>query len=90
MKLEFDVSIRSKYWNLNIWARKPEVDYDACPYREYLTEDQYVRLLRWGQKTFHKGKNRIRRMSYADFWFKNKKDLDWFILCWSGVDSDLI
>ena len=92
MKLEFDVGVRSNYWNVNIWARKTGWQYESYPYREYLTEEQYVRLLQWCHKTFHTSKDRyrIRRMSYADFWFKHKKDLDWFILCWSGVDSDLI
>jgi hypothetical protein len=28
-------------------------------------------------------------MGYNDFWFQSKKDADWFVLYWSGVDIDM-
>jgi len=39
-------------------------------------------------KTWLKPK-RARRMGYNDFWFQSKKDADWFVLYWSGVDIDM-
>lgn len=92
MQLEFDIGRRSKYWTVNVWTTNNLWDDPEFRYREYLEEDQYDRLAQWCYKTFHKDDDhyRVRRMSYADFWFKSKRDLDWFIFCWSGVDKDSV
>ena len=65
---------------------------DALYSREYLEEEQYARMADWCSKTFNTAefKLRARRMSYADFWFSSKRDLDWFILYWSSVDSEAV
>jgi hypothetical protein len=88
MQLSFEITKRKKYWCVNVSVRYP-----ANPYRrEYLEEHQYENIYHWCRTTFDKNIDvyRVRRMSYADFWFKNKKDLDWFLLKWSGVDISSI
>jgi hypothetical protein len=88
MQLSFEISKRKKYWCVNIWVR-----YDSNPYqREYLEEHQYEKINQWCKTTFpqNNNKNRVKRMSYADFWFLDKKDLDWFLVRWTGVDIDNI
>ena len=91
MKLEFDFYKRGKYYGVNIWVRTIQLDlfdkdYDS---REYLEEYQYNSIYIWCAKTFNSENQpyRVRRMAFADFWFASQRDLDWFILNWSGVDS---
>ena len=97
MKLCFDLYQRGKYLGVNVWYPTAQQDlFDGTEYmpksREYLSEAQYESMAKWCQKTFNTKvyPNRARRMAYADFWFKSQRDLDWFILHWSSVDSKSI
>jgi hypothetical protein len=88
MELFFEISKRKRFWCVNVWVRIISNPYQRC----YLEERQYNVIDQWCKTTFSNTdtKNRVRRMSYADFWFLNKKDLDWFLMRWSGVDIDSI
>ncbi len=95
MKLCFDIYNRGKYVGVNVWYLSKQQDLfsdwddNFTPAREYLDEVQYVRMASWCQLTFNTKVHtrRARRMAFADFWFTSKRDLDWFILHWSSVDS---
>ena len=97
MKLSFDLYKRGKYFGVNIWYQSKQQDLfddsETLPSgREYLTETQYSKIANWCVSTFNTKvyPMRARRMAYADFWFTSKRDLDWFILNWSSVDSDAV
>jgi hypothetical protein len=61
---------------------------DWAGFEEPFNEETYQKMSTWCYNTFktYIWPKRARRMSYTQFWFKNKRDLDWFILYWSGVD----
>lgn len=96
MKLCFEIYKKGKFAGVNIYLRAPQIDLfdDGNDFyaREYLEEAQYARIAEWCSKTFSNKKNklRVRRMAFADFWFQSKTDLDWFLLHWSGVDSESV
>lgn len=97
MKLQFDLYQKGKYIGVNIYCTSPGVelfdDWDNSLHsREYLEEAQYDRIANWCIQTFNTKvyPMRVRRMAYADFWFSSNRDLDWFILQWSGVDSESV
>lgn len=93
MNLCFDFYRKGKYYGVNIWLESSQSDlFDQAYSREYLEESQYDRVAKWCSKTFNTEvyPNRVRRMAYADFWFSSQRDLDWFLLNWSGVDSTQI
>lgn len=90
MKLQFDTYEKNRYYCVNVWYASPEnFPYDLAS-REYLNEDQYQKITDWCKQTFDalSQPHRVRRMSYADFWFSSKRDLDWFILYWSGINGE--
>lgn len=91
MKLEFDIYKRNRYTGVNIWYRTADEYYEESG-REYLTEIQYSKINQWCSQVFNteKYRLRVRRMAYADFWFASSRDADWFILYWSGIDSENI
>jgi hypothetical protein len=84
MLLRFEIEKHKRIWRVNIWVSSDNQS------RDYLEEIQYEKISQWCKATFCSKfqSDRVRRMSYADFWFKNKKDLDWFLLKWAGVDSN--
>jgi hypothetical protein len=88
MNLCFEISQRQKYWCVNIYTLSKQ-DQNQ---RSYLEECQYQKIQDWCYLTFSRSNtnHRVRRMSYADFWFLNKTDLDWFLLRWTEVDSNSI
>ena len=95
MKLNFDTYKKGKFFGVNIWVRSKQSslfdDWGDEPIaRDYLEESQYNQIAKWCAQTFNTKENpkRARRMAFADFWFASQRDLDWFILHWSGVDSD--
>lgn len=94
MKLYFDTYLKGRYIGVNVWIQSEHSDIidNIIEYtnREYLEESQYDQIAKWCAKTFNTDEQRlrVRRMSYADFWFSSQRDLDWFILYWSGVDSN--
>ena len=91
MKLQFDTYKKNHYFGINVWYRTDE-GFSQENGREYLTEEQYSTIAKWCETTFNtqEYKLRARRMSYADFWFTSKRDVDWFLLHWSGIDSENI
>lgn len=96
MKLRFETYSKGKYIGVNIWVESKNRDlfddWDDFVSRDYLEEAQYDKIAKWCAQTFNTNnqKLRVRRMAFADFWFTSQRDLDWFILYWSGVDSDTI
>lgn len=96
MKLNFDLYKRGRYFGVNVW-RDEAIDWDNsvdANSRGYLEEAQYCRMTQWAQTTFKvlepKNQLRIRRMAFADFWFQSKRDRDWFVFHYSGLDSDAV
>lgn len=91
MNLQFDVYKKGRYIGVNIWYPTAG-DHIRENGREYLTEIQYSEIANWCNRTFNTKENKLRarRMAFADFWFTSKRDLDWFILHWSGVDINAI
>jgi len=86
MQLKFRVNRRreGKFWEAIVYYEGDNF-YGS---EEYLNEQQYQKLADWCARAFHtdlpENKYRARRMAYDAFWFKNRADLDWFILVWSG------
>jgi hypothetical protein len=84
MQLKFRVKPRreGKFWEAIVF-------YESDGQEEYLNEKQYQKLADWCRSTFHcdlpENKTRARRMAYDAFWFKNRADLDWFVIVWSGT-----
>lgn len=62
--------------------------FDDFENEEYFDEADYQKIAQWCESAFKTKRfpRRARRMSYAEFWFKSKKDADWFILYWSSID----
>ncbi len=97
MKLNFDLYKRGKYFGVNVWCEE-EIDWDNSfdpnAGRIYLEEAQYIRMTQWAQMTFKvwepKNRLRVRRMSFADFWFKAELDRNWFIFHYSSLDSSTV
>lgn len=90
MQLEFDIDLVRGHWRVNVWHKNIYMETENL--RMYLTEAQYQKITEWGKVIFNTSNplhsKRFRRMAYADFWFRSKKDADWFVLYWSGVDSN--
>ena len=74
-----DIRVRetNKGWLAEVWASEviPGWDFDE-PY----PEDVYTSINTWCIETF----GYHARTSYHIFEFKNKQDLDWFLLRWTG------
>lgn len=90
MILLFDINQKGRYWQVEVTYHSPENFPWNDESQEFLDEEQYQKIADWCNQTFDIRSNphRVRRMAYADFWFASKRDLDWFILYWSGVDSE--
>lgn len=90
--LLFDISQKGRYWRVEVAYHSPENFPWNEASREFLDEEQYQKIADWCNQTFDTRASpyRVRRMAYADYWFTSKRDLDWFILYWSGVDSEAI
>jgi hypothetical protein len=90
MKLEFELDgPKGQYHSVKVFFYHRGGITDPLPMPEFLEESQYNRMAEWCAKTFHTETQvlRARRMSYDSFWFSSKRDLNWFVLYWSGVDS---
>lgn len=90
MKPNFRVNKVGGYWAVEIFWTSDTYNspYGWEDFEEPFNEDTYQRMKKWCDdqfKTYLKPK-RVRRMAFNQFYFQNKKDLDWFILFWSGVD----
>lgn len=90
MKLEFEIDRRDKFWTVKVFTLENIFEDNDGPFEELLNEVQYQKLGDWCSLVFHVQNQpyRARRMSYDTFWFSSKRDLDWFVLYWSGIDSD--
>jgi len=91
LKPEFRVDRRDNFWTVEIFYTTTEENQpfeNWAGYEEPFHEDDYQKMTDWCYNTFktYIWPKRARRMSYNQFWFKHKKDLDWFILHWSSVD----
>jgi hypothetical protein len=89
MKLQYETGLEGKYYTITIfYSYLDNNETLPLPLREYLNENQYVVIEKWCKDTFNtdKFKLRVRRMSFDTFWFSSERDLDWFVLNWSGVD----
>jgi hypothetical protein len=94
VKPAFRIDKKQGYWTVDIfWIANDDQQnlfLEWGGYEEPFSESDYDEMSKWCQLTFKawENPNRARRMSFTQFWFKSKKDLDWFILHWSGVDFD--
>lgn len=85
MTLEFHINQRrnNQFWEAIVFYRSADSHSE-----EHLNESQYQRIADWCRETFHTDrighKIRARRMAYDAFWFKNRADLDWFVLFWGA------
>lgn len=88
MTLHFRVDQRERYWTVEIFDVSDDSQDWLHGFEEPLNEEDYVKMAKWCETTFKTWltPRRARRMSFNQFWFKKKADLDWFILYWSGVD----
>lgn len=89
--LKFNTYRQGCCWCVNIYIEDyPYKDATGgCPQMKLrLTEEQYCAIAAWCKQTFEQ--DRVRRTGYSTFWFKSKKDLDWFMLRWAAVDSSAI
>ena len=91
MKPTFRVDQRDNFWTVDVYY----VTDDQAPlfsdwegFEEPFNEDVYQTMTKWCYDQFKTWltPKRARRMSYTQFWFQSKRDLDWFVLYWSGVD----
>jgi hypothetical protein len=89
---KFRVSKRDNFWVLEVFYitqndQQPLFD-DWEGFEEPFSEDDYQKMQHWCYNTFKTWltPQRAKRMSYNQFWFKSKKDADWFMLYWGGVD----
>lgn len=91
MKPQFKIGRRKEFWTVDVFYIADGFRSGAFPeleIEETFNESTYQKMAKWCSdnfKTWLKPR-RARRMSYTQFWFKSKKDLDWFVLYWSGVD----
>lgn len=92
MKPEFRINKKGSNWTVDIfWISGPDQqglfsDWDG--FEEPFNEDTYQMMSKWCEDTFKTWlyPKRVRRMSFTQFYFSSKRDLDWFVLHWSGVD----
>ncbi len=91
----FRVTERDGFWTVQVFyitnEEQGHLFDDWGGFEEPFNEPTYQLMADWcynNFKTWLKPK-RARRMAYNDFWFKSKKDADWFILYWSGIDISL-
>lgn len=94
MKPQFRVKERDGFWSVQVFYITEDSGqghlFDEWGFEEPFNEDTYQTMSQWCYNQFKTWltPKRARRMAYNDFWFKSKKDVDWFILYWSGVDID--
>jgi hypothetical protein len=92
MKPQFRIDKRDGFWTADVYyisnSDQQELFSEWDGFEEPFSESTYQDISKWCYNTFktYIWPRRARRMSYTQFWFKNKKDLDWFVLYWSGID----
>ncbi len=95
MKPQFRIGERDGFWTVQVFYITEDTGqgnlFDEWGFEEPFDETTYQLMSEWCYKQFKTWltPRRARRMSYDNFWFRSKKDADWFILYWSGIDIDL-
>jgi hypothetical protein len=89
---QFRISQKDGFWVLDVFYITTDTQQplfaDWGGFEEPFNETDYQKMAEWCYHTFKTWltPKRARRMGYNQFFFKSKKDADWFILHWSGVD----
>jgi len=88
VKLEFNLNTKDGFWTVSVYTLEESFG-DGELFQEPLNETQYAKMADWCAEVFQTTEQpkRARRMSYDTFWFTSQRDLDWFILHWSSVDT---
>lgn len=90
MKPQFRVGqLHNEYWCVDVFYISDSLIFDNwSDFEEPFGEIDYQNMKKWCDDTFKTwlAPSRARRLAYNQFVFKSKKDLDWFVLHWSGVD----
>lgn len=91
MRPQFRVEHRDSFWAVTVfYITEPGQSalFDDWGFEEPFDEPTYQNMTKWCYDHFKTWlrPRRARRMGYTDFWFQAKKDADWFMLYWSGVD----
>jgi len=88
MKPEFRIDRRGRYWTVEIFYLDPDEGSLLYGFEEPYNEATYQQINKWCYDNFKTWlyPKRVRRMGFMQFDFASKRDLDWFILHWSGVD----
>lgn len=91
MKAEFRTEQVRGAWTVSVFYTTQEEQlglFEQAGFEEPFPEPVYFAMTKWCADTF-KTPKRAKRTSYTNFRFKEKRDLDWFILYWSSVDFEL-
>lgn len=92
MTPQFRVEEKQGQWAVEVYyitkSEQGSLFSDWDGFEEPFSEDDYQKMQAWIYSTLKTWlwPKRARRMGYNEFWFKSKKDADWFMLYWSGVD----
>lgn len=92
MTPQFRVEERNNQWVVEVYyitnSEQGNLFDDWGGFEEPFSESDYQKMQDWIYSTLKTWlwPKRARRMSFNQFWFKSKRDADWFILYWSGVD----
>lgn len=88
MKPKFIIGKKNKYWTVDIMHVDDDPNSFTYGFDEPFHEETYIMFTDWCADTFKTWlyPKRVRRMSYTQYYFASKRDLDWFVLSWSGVD----
>lgn len=81
MDIKYRASTSKRGWVAEVWTDQPDpVMGSNWGFSEPYPEEVYVKINDWCIKTF----GYHARTAYHIFELKNKKDLNWFLLKWSG------
>ena len=92
MRPEFRLTTKNEYWVVEVFGRSFGDDdlFGDWDFEEPFHESDYQRMAEWCAKTFKTWltPRRARRMSFNQFYFSSKKDAEWFMLYWGGLDIE--
>lgn len=95
MKPEFRVEKKDGYWAVDVFwitddVTQQNIFLEWGGYEEPFNEETYQLMTKWCHDTFKTWlyPKRARRMSFTQFYFASKRDLDWFMIYWSGIDIE--
>jgi hypothetical protein len=92
VKPQFRLSNKDNFWVVEVFYI-PNADdtlFSDWEFEEPFNEAVYQMMSNWCYEKFKTWltPRRARRMSFNQFYFKSKKDADWFMLYWAGIDID--